>query len=123
MMDSFVKALNHSERMSCAACVTLFETRQTHALRFSFRTSGFKPAEAQNARSSSACVPYLASMRQQPTSASRTMALKLGKTLAEDFCKCCRGNWKSPAAQLTQHEVGCRHVADVDRAADQSHSE
>src|SRR5664279_70806 len=31
------------------------------------KSPGFKPIEAQNARSSSACVPYLASMRQRRT--------------------------------------------------------
>jgi hypothetical protein len=66
MMDSFVEAQNNLKRMSYAKCVTLFETRQSHAARFSFmpmvmKSPGLKPIEAQNARSSSARVLYLAS--------------------------------------------------------------
>src|ERR1700676_2018352 len=46
--------------------VTLLKTQQSHAVRFSFmpmvmKSPGLKAIEAQNARSSSACVPYLAS--------------------------------------------------------------
>src|ERR1035441_7962872 len=72
MMDPFVEAQNNLKCMSYAGCVTLFKTRQSHAVRFSFmplvmKSPGFKPIEAQNARSSSACVPYLASMRQRRT--------------------------------------------------------
>ena len=57
-------AQNNLKRMSYAGCVTLFKTRQSHAVRFSFmpmvmKSPGLKPIEAQNARSSSACVPYL----------------------------------------------------------------
>jgi hypothetical protein len=42
--------------MSYAECVTLFRTRQSHAVRFSFmpmvmKLLGLKPIEAQNARS------------------------------------------------------------------------
>jgi hypothetical protein len=70
MMDSFVEAQNNLKRISYAGCVTLFKTRQSHAARFSFmpmvmKSPGLKPIEAQNARSSSACVPYLASMPQE----------------------------------------------------------
>jgi hypothetical protein len=36
MMDSFVEAQNNLKRMSYAKCVTLFKTRQSHAVRFSF---------------------------------------------------------------------------------------
>jgi len=66
-MDSFVEAQNNLKRTSYAGCVTLFKTRQSHAARFSFmpmvmKSPGLKPIEAQNARSSSACVPYLASI-------------------------------------------------------------
>jgi len=62
-MDSFVEAQNNLKRMSYAECVTLFKTRQSHAARFSFmpmvmKSPGLKPIEAQNARSSSACVPF-----------------------------------------------------------------
>src|SRR3981189_2840978 len=65
-MDSFVEAQNNLKRMSYAGCVILFKTRQSHAARFSFmpmvmKSPGLKPIEAQNARSSSACVPYLPS--------------------------------------------------------------
>src|SRR5258705_13735202 len=65
-MDSFVEAQNNLKRMSYAGCVILFKTRQSHAVRFSFmlmvmKSTGLKPIEAQNARSSSAWVPYLAS--------------------------------------------------------------
>jgi hypothetical protein len=73
MMDPFVEAQNNLKRMSYAGCVTLFKTRQSHAVRFSFmpmvmKSPGLKLIEAQNARSSSACVPYLASMRQRRSS-------------------------------------------------------
>src|SRR3981189_1634267 len=69
-MDSFVEAQNNLKRMSYAGCVILFKTRQSHAVRFSFmpmvmKSPGLKPIEAQNARSSSACVPYLATMCQE----------------------------------------------------------
>src|SRR5229473_6978976 len=69
-MDSFVEAQNNLKRMSYAGCVILFKTRQSHAVRFSFmpmvmKSPGLKPIEAKNARSSSACVPYLASMCQK----------------------------------------------------------
>jgi hypothetical protein len=62
-----VEAQNNLKRTSYAGCVTLLKTRQSHAVRFSFmpmvmKSPGLKPIEAQNARSSSACVPYLASM-------------------------------------------------------------
>src|ERR1700693_5092343 len=61
-----VEAQNNLKRRSNVECVTLFKTRQSHAARFSFmpmvmKSPGLKPIEAQNARSSSACVPYLAS--------------------------------------------------------------
>ena len=64
-MNSFVEAQNSLKRMSYAGCVTRFKTRQSHAVRFSFipvvmKSPGLKPIEAQNARSSSACVRYLA---------------------------------------------------------------
>ena len=54
-------------------CVTLFKTRQNHAVRFSFipvviKSPGLKPIEAQNARSSSAGVPYLAPHARRPLS-------------------------------------------------------
>jgi len=57
MLGSFVEAQNNSKRMSYAECVTLFETRQSHATRFSFmpvvmKSPGLKPIEAQNARKS-----------------------------------------------------------------------
>src|ERR1700686_125551 len=47
--------------------VTLFKTRQSHAVRFSFipvvmTSPGLKPMEVQNARRSSVCVPYLVTM-------------------------------------------------------------
>jgi hypothetical protein len=66
MMDSFVEAQNNLKRMSDGGCVTLFKTWQSHAVRLSFmpmvmRSPGLKRIEAQNARSSSARVPYLAS--------------------------------------------------------------
>jgi hypothetical protein len=72
MVDSFVEAQNSLKRMSYAGCVTLSKTRQSHAVRFSFmamvmKSPGLKPIEAQNARSGSACVPYLASIRQLRT--------------------------------------------------------
>src|SRR5664280_1203770 len=74
MMGSFVEAQNNLKRMSHAGCVTLAKTRQSHAVRFSFmpmvmKSPGLKPIEAENARSSSACVPYLASMSQNRKSA------------------------------------------------------
>jgi hypothetical protein len=61
-----MEAQNNLKRMSYAECVTLFKTRQSHAARFSFmpmvmKSPGLKPIEAQNARSSSGCVSYLAS--------------------------------------------------------------
>src|SRR5260221_4726847 len=61
-----VEAQNNLKRMSNAVGVTLFKTRQSHAARFSFmpmimKSPGLKPIESQNARSSSACVPYPAS--------------------------------------------------------------
>jgi hypothetical protein len=64
MMGSFVAAQNNLKRMSYARCVILFKTRQRHAVRFSIipivmKSPGLKPIEAQNARGSSACVPYL----------------------------------------------------------------
>jgi hypothetical protein len=67
MMDSLAEAQNNLKRMSYGGCVTLFKTRQSHAARFSFmpvvmKSPGLKPIEAQNARSSSACVPHLASL-------------------------------------------------------------
>src|ERR1700751_2747508 len=70
MMDSFVEAQNNLKRLSYRGCVTLFKTRQSHAVRFSFismvmKSPGLKPIEAQNARNSSACVPYLATMCQK----------------------------------------------------------
>ena len=60
-----MEAKNDLKRMSYAGCITLFRTRQSHAARFSFmpivmKSPGLKPIEAQNARSSSVCVPYLA---------------------------------------------------------------
>jgi hypothetical protein len=66
IMDSFVEGQNNLKRMSYAGCVTPFKTRQSHAARFLFmpmvmKSPGLKPIEAQNARSSSACVPHLAS--------------------------------------------------------------
>jgi hypothetical protein len=75
MMGSFVEAQNNLKRMSHAGCVTLAKTRQSHAVRFSFmpmvmKSPGLKPIEAENARSSSACVPYLASMRHVWTAPS-----------------------------------------------------
>jgi hypothetical protein len=65
MMDSFVEAQNSLKRMGDGG-VTLFKTRQSHAVRFSFipvvmKSPGLKPIEAQNARSSSACVDSLQS--------------------------------------------------------------
>jgi hypothetical protein len=68
-----MEAQNSLKRVSYRGCVTLFRTWQSHAVRFSFRTMvmkspGLKPIEAQNARSSSASVPYPASMRQKQTS-------------------------------------------------------
>jgi hypothetical protein len=59
-MDSFVEAQNRLKRMSDRGAVTLFKTRQSHAVRFSFipvvmKSLGLKPIEVQNARSSSAC--------------------------------------------------------------------
>jgi hypothetical protein len=70
MMDSFVEAQNSLKRKRVTGSVTLFKARQSRAVRFSFipiflKSPGLKPIEAQNARSSSAFVPYLASMRQQ----------------------------------------------------------
>src|SRR6516225_1887052 len=58
MMDSFVEAQNNLKRMCYAGFVTLFRTRQSHAVRFSFmpiimRSPGLKPIEAENARSAS----------------------------------------------------------------------
>ena len=61
MMDSFVGAQNSLKRMSYRGCVTLFKARQSHAVRFLpivMKSPGLKPIEAQNARSSSVCVPY-----------------------------------------------------------------
>ena len=63
-------AQNSLKRMRYA-CVTLFTTRQSHVVRFSFtpmvmKLPGLKPIEAENARSNSARVPHLASMRQMP---------------------------------------------------------
>jgi hypothetical protein len=60
IMDSFVEAQNRLKRMSDRGAVTLFKTRQSHAVRFSFipvvmKSLGLKPIEVQNARSSSAC--------------------------------------------------------------------
>src|SRR6202165_5700476 len=60
----------HSKAHELHGGVTLFKTRQSHAVRFSFipmvmKSPGLKPIEAQNARSSSARVPYLGSMRQK----------------------------------------------------------
>ena len=56
-MDSFREDQNNLRRANCAGCVTLFKTRQSHAVRFSFmpmvmKSPGLKPIEAQNARSS-----------------------------------------------------------------------
>jgi len=75
MMDSFVEAQKNLKRMSYAGRVILFKTQQSHALRFSvmpmvMKSPGLKPIEAQNARSSSACVPYPANMckKQRPLS-------------------------------------------------------
>jgi hypothetical protein len=70
-MDSFVEAQNNLKHERYAGCVTVFKTRRSHAVRFSFipvvtKSPGLKPIEVQNARSSSACVPYLATMRQEP---------------------------------------------------------
>jgi hypothetical protein len=53
--------------MSYARCVALFKTRQSRTVRFSsmpmlMKLPGLKPIEAQKARSSAACVLYLASM-------------------------------------------------------------
>src|SRR5580658_4329157 len=55
------------KRMSYARCVALFKTRQSRTVRFSsmpmlMKLPGLKPIEAQKARSSAACVLYLASM-------------------------------------------------------------
>jgi len=55
MMDSFVEAQNSLERMSDGGCATLFETWQSHTVRFSFisvlmKSLGLKAIEAQNAR-------------------------------------------------------------------------
>jgi len=74
-MDSFVEAQKNLKRMSYAGRVILFKTQQSHALRFSvmpmvMKSPGLKPIEAQNARSSSGCVPYLASTRQEWSFAS-----------------------------------------------------
>src|SRR5450755_3875097 len=60
-----------SKHVSYAGCVTVFKTRRNHAVRFSFiavimKSPGLKPIEVQNARSNSACVPYLATMRHEP---------------------------------------------------------
>ena len=56
-----MEAQNNLKRMSYAGCVILFKTRQSHAVRFSMpmvmKSPGLKPIEAQNARSSSACLP------------------------------------------------------------------
>jgi len=52
--------------MSYAGCDILFKTPQSHAVRV-MKSPGLKPIEARNARTSSACVPYLASMRQEPS--------------------------------------------------------
>jgi hypothetical protein len=56
--------------MSYGGCATLFETWQSHTVRFSFisavmKSLGLKPIEVQNARSSSVCVPSLATMWQK----------------------------------------------------------
>jgi len=56
-MDSFVEAQNSSKRMSDGG-VTPSKTQQSHAVRFSFipvvvKSTGLKPIETQNARSSS----------------------------------------------------------------------
>src|ERR1700733_6719490 len=69
MMDSFVEAQNSLERMSDGGG-TLFKTRQSHAVCFSIisvvmKSPGLKPIGAQNARRSSAWVPYLATMRHE----------------------------------------------------------
>jgi hypothetical protein len=65
-----VETQNNLKHVSYAGCVTVFKTRRSHAVRFSFipvvmKSPGLKPIEVQNARSSSACVPYLATMRQE----------------------------------------------------------
>jgi hypothetical protein len=49
--------------MSYAGRATLFKTWQSHGVRFSFmpmvmKSPGLKPIKVQNARSSSACVPW-----------------------------------------------------------------
>ena len=63
-MDSFVEAQNSLERMSDGVSAILFETWQSHTVRFSvisvvMKSLGIKPIEAQNARRRSARVPYL----------------------------------------------------------------
>jgi hypothetical protein len=55
---------------AAAALACMGVVRQSHAVRISFipmimKSPGLKPIEAQNARSSSACVPYLATMRHK----------------------------------------------------------
>jgi hypothetical protein len=73
MMGSFVEAQNNLKRMSYRGMRHfVLKRRQSHAVRFSFmpmvmKSPGLKPIEAQNARSSSACVPYLASIAQHQT--------------------------------------------------------
>src|SRR6478736_3520067 len=69
MVDPFVKAQNRLKPMSHSVCVTRSGTRQSHAVRFSFipavmKSPGLKPIEIQNARSSSAYVPYPATPGQ-----------------------------------------------------------
>jgi len=81
-------------------CVTLFKTRQSHAVRFSFipvvmRSPGLKPIGARNARSSSACVSYLATEPEAAVGA---------ETRPRADCNRCCWSTRLPSSAVDPHK-------------------